>query len=634
MEFQPDYDFILEEDIIVPARDGVDLATDVYYPKAKSSDSPLPSKYPTLLHRTPYNKTEVEKLTNFCRWFACRGYIAVIQDCRGCFGSGGDVNFLVPEAEDGFDTMQWIKEQEWSNGKVGTWGTSWAGWTQTALAGLGPDNLTTMIPNQSGSNGYSSSVRQGGALELRFLAWAFWHSASNTQSKLKSDLSIDPALNLGAIPFGEWLTRMPIRKGQTQLKLVPQYEKWAFELLTNSDYGEYWKHPSLAPSEHWDSFPDIPILLCGGWYDSYTRATFENYCGLSESKKGPVKVIVGPWTHGSSTQELTYAGNVEFGEEASIGNFRNLHLQWYDYWMRNMDNEVSRLPPVRIFVMGGGGGYRTSSDRLFHGGSWRDENEWPLSRTKFTKFYLHEGGSLSSDHPSATIPSTSYSFDPSFPVPSVGGNVSSLREVGDFPSGLANPALAPISTRVHEVMLPGGYDQVEGATFYGCSPPFLPIGSRPDVLVFQTEPLDRDIEVTGPIEVVLWVTSSAVDTDFTAKLIDVYPSNEWYPLGYSLNLTDSIIRIRYRNGFDQEELLTPGEIVKVGITLYPTSNFFVAGHRIRLDISSSNFPRFDVNPNSGEPLGRNRRTVIADNTIFHCAEQPSHVILPIIPIQC
>ena len=633
MDSQPDYDFVLEENIMVPARDGVDLATDVYYPTARGSDSPLPGKHPTLLHRTPYNKTEVEQSSNFCRWFARRGYIAVIQDCRGCFRSDGDVNFLLPEAEDGFDTMQWIKEQDWSNGKVGTWGTSWAGWTQTALAGLGPDNLTTMIPNQSGSNGHSSSVRQGGALELRFLAWAFWHSATNTQRKLKSDPSIDPALNLGAVPFGEWLTRMPIRKGQTQLRLVPPYENWAFELLTRSDDGEYWKHPSLAPAEHWDGFPDIPILLCGGWYDSYTRATFENYCGLSERKKGPVKVIVGPWTHGSSTQELSYAGDVEFGEDASIGNFRDLHLQWYDCWVKGKKNGVCELPPVKIFVMGGGDGYRTGSGKLFHGGSWRDENEWPLARTKFTEFYLQEGGLLSTDRPSEPIASTSYSFDPGHPVPSLGGNVSSLTELGDLPPGLADPALAPRSTRIHEVMFAGGYDQVEGPKFYGCRPPYLPIGSRPDVLVFQTELLEKDVEVTGPIEVTLWVTSTAVDTDFTAKLIDVYPPNEWYPFGYSLNLTDSIMRLRYRNGFDQQELLTPSDIVKIGITLYPTSNLFAAGHRIRLDISSSNFPRFDVNPNSGEPLGLNRREVIADNTVFHDAERPSHVILPVIPVQ-
>ena len=172
---------------------------------------------------------------------------------------------------------------------------------------------------------------------------------------------------------------------------------------------------------------------------------------------------------------------------------------------------------------------------------------------------------------------------------------------------------------------------MEGPRFYGCNPPYLPIGTRPDVLVFQTDPLDQDIEVTGPIEVTLWVTSTAVDTDFTAKLIDFYPPNEWYPFGYALNLTDSIMRLRYRNGFEKQELLTPGDIVRINITLYPTSNVFVAGHRIRLDISSSNFPRFDVNPNTGEPLGLSRRQVIADNTIFHDSECPSHIVLPVIP---
>ncbi|MDA0839978.1 MAG: CocE/NonD family hydrolase, partial [Planctomycetota bacterium] len=179
----------------------------------------------------------------------------------------------------------------------------------------------------------------------------------------------------------------------------------------------------------------------------------------------------------------------------------------------------------------------------------------------------------------------------------------------------------------------GGYNQVEGPDFYGCEPPYLPIGSRGDVLVFETEPLENDVEVTGPIEVTLWVSSSAPDTDFTAKLIDAYPPSKWYPFGYALNITDSIMRLRYRNGAERQEFLTPGDIDKVVITLYPTSNLFAAGHRIRLDISSSSFPRFDVNPNTGEPIGKNRGQRPADNTIYHEALHPSSIKLPVIPDQ-
>ena len=180
-------------------------------------------------------------------------------------------------------------------------------------------------------------------------------------------------------------------------------------------------------------------------------------------------------------------------------------------------------------------------------------------------------------------------------------------------------------------MRPGGFDQREAAGFYGCRAPYLPLGSRADVLVFQTAPLAEAVEVTGPIEVHLWVATTVVDTDFTAKLIDVYPPSPWYPLGYALNLTDSVARLRYRNGRERSELVKPGELVQVTITLYPTSNLFMPGHRIRLDVSSSNFPRFDVNPNTGEAIGRERRRVVADNTVFHERERPSRVVVPIVP---
>jgi hypothetical protein len=200
-----------------------------------------------------------------------------------------------------------------------------------------------------------------------------------------------------------------------------------------------------------------------------------------------------------------------------------------------------------------------------------------------------------------------------------------------MPAGIADPSHAGRGERTVDIMAPGGFDQREAPTFHGCRPPYLPLGSRPDVLVFETAPLTESTEVTGPIEVVLWVATSAADTDFTAKLIDVYPPSPSYPLGYALNLTDSIVRLRYRNRRERAEPATPGVPVQVTITLYPTSNLFMPGHRIRLDISSSNHPRFDVNPNTGEPIGRDRRRVVADNTVFHEQGHESRIVLPIIP---
>ena len=256
------YDLVIERDVMVEMRDGVRLATDLYLPARDGQ--PLPGKFPAVFHRTPYDKSDVERNGSYGRFFAQRGYVAVYQDCRGTFQSEGDVNFLLPEAEDGYDTLQWIDQQPWSNGKVGSWGTSWSGWTQTAMAALGPTNLKAMVVNMSGADAHESSVRHGGALELRFLAWAFWHSAANTQRALKADPAVDAALNIGAPTFADWLARMPIRKGQTQLKLVPPYQQWALDLLTKADYDEYWQHPSYAPALFWDDFPDVPTLIIGG----------------------------------------------------------------------------------------------------------------------------------------------------------------------------------------------------------------------------------------------------------------------------------------------------------------------------------------------------------------------------------
>ena len=436
---------------------------------------------------------------------------------------------------------------------------------------------------------------------------------------------------------------MPIRRGQTQLALVPPYERWAFEIFTHADRDEYWKHPSVCPREHWDNFPDAAILLVGGWYDSYSRATFDNFVGLA-SRGRNVRVVVGPWTHGAMKPELSFAGDVEFGADAALDSFKRFHLQWFDRHLKGASRAAAPGPtaeqpytgaeaPVRIFVMGGGSGERSPAGRLMHGGKWRDENEWPLARSRFTPFYLHADGTLLREAPTEEGSSTTFRFDPSNPVPSIGGSVSALNELGPLPSGMADAAFAPRDSRTHEILSPGGYDQTESERLYGCRPPYLPLASRPDVLVFQTPPLEEDLESTGPIEVHLWVASSALDTDFTAKLIDVYPPSSWYPHGYALNLTDSIVRLRYRNGRDRAEPLPPGQVDRITITLYPTSNLFVRDHRIRLDISSSNFPRFDVNPNTGEPIGLDRRRVVADNTVHHDNQRSSHIVLPVIPTE-
>jgi predicted acyl esterase len=280
--------------------------------------------------------------------------------------------------------------------------------------------------------------------------------------------------------------------------------------------------------------------------------------------------------------------------------------------------------------MGGGSGRRDGQGRLEHGGRWRAEAEWPPARARSTAYYLHASGGLSQEAPGPDEPPARYAFDPGHPVPTISGNVASFYEHLPVPEGI-HPSMSPPRSRMRSIVLMGASHQQERPGVVGCRPPYPLLAARPDVLVFQTPPLAEPVEVTGPIVVRLWVSSSAPDTDFTAKLVDVHPPNEDYVDGYHMNLADGIQRARYRDGYDRPRFLSPGEVYEVTIMLGPTSNLFGAGHRIRVDIASSNFPRFDVNPNTGEPVGRHTHTAVAHNTVYLDARRPSHIILPIVP---
>ncbi|RUA21406.1 MAG: hypothetical protein DSY79_06355 [Chloroflexi bacterium] len=304
---------------------------------------------------------------------------------------------------------------------------------------------------------------------------------------------------------------------------------------------------------------------------------------------------------------------MDFGQSAIIehlaADFNHLRLRFFDRWLKGEDNSWEEQAPVMLFVMGGGSGRKNSQQRLEHGGRWRSENEWPLARAVNTPFYLQPDGGLSTQLPEGPHPPDTYLFDPDHPVPTVGGNISSGQPV----------------------MAAGGFDQKESEEFFGSEEPYLPLATRPDVLVFQTEPLVEDLEVTGPVSVQLWISSSAVDTDFTAKLVDVYPPSEDFPEGYALNLTDGILRVKFRDSWERTELMEPGKVYQIELGLLPISNLFVKGHRIRLDISSSNFPRFDVNGNTGENPGTSPVRITALNSVYHDETRPSHILLPVIP---
>ena len=610
------------ENIMVPMRDGVRLATDVYFPveqNGKNSEWPLP----VILERTPYNKRSPDRIEKNCRYFAERGYIFVMQDCRACYQSEGEFGFFWQEGPDGLDTMTWITEQEWCNGSIGTTGTSYAGWTQNSLAVLDPPGLKCMWVNEGASNGYTSTLRHGGALELRFLTWLYWHAAMNDNAGLKNTEAA--VKSLAKSDTREILKQLPIKRGQTPLAHAPAYEELAIKLLSSGDYDETWKDPSVNFQIHWDQFADVPTVFSSAWYDSYTRANIENYVGLSSRKKGPFRLIMGPWTHGDGSMGNTYSGGIDLGPEAPIDyNFER--LRWFDHWLKNIDNGVDMDPKVRIFIMGGGDGNKNREDRLNHGGYWVETEKWPLDRSDIYKLYLNSEGSLDSNKPRIKDSFSTYVFDPKDPVPSIGGNVSSLATLRPIPSFISDASQLPQSYRVEQIVLAGGWDQREAKNVYGAKPPYNePLGARQDVLVFKTVPLADDLKLTGSIEVTMWVSSDAPDTDFTAKLIDLYPPSIDYPDGFALNISDSIFRMRYRDSWERPSDMKPGLIYPITIVMYPSANIFVKGHSIRLDISSSNFPRFDVNPNTGEPLGRNTHTRIAANTVYHDSRYPSHL---------
>ncbi|MGA2410691.1 MAG: CocE/NonD family hydrolase [Candidatus Binataceae bacterium] len=546
--------FVVERDVMVPMRDGVCLATDIYFP-ARGAQK-LSGKFPAILERTPYNKEGNFHGMPPAPWqpyFARHGYVCVAQDTRGRFKSEGTWHMMTDDVADGFDTAAWLVRQTWSDGGFAMIGTSYTGGTQHAMALSDPPGLKALVPVDAVAEAGYFGMRYGGAYELRFMNWVFAMAAPEG-SRAARDPATREILEETGRNIRHYLCNLPIRTGMTPLRFAPEYEDWLVRAMGHGANDEYWQQPGFGVSANIASYKDVPVCLIGGWYDSWGRPTTMVFDALSKAKRGPLKLIMGPWIHGRHMMPVH--GEVNFGSEAAIHGLR-FRKRWYDRWLKGAENGVENEPPVRIFVMGGGPETLGSDGRHFHGGYWRDEHEWPLARTRFTPFYLHAGGTLSADRPGVPAASTSYDFDPRDPVPTIGGNVSSGAEI----------------------MLQGAWDQRGGEHVWN-SVNDLPLSARRDVLVFMTSPLDAPLEVTGPIDVHLWISSSAPDTDFTAKLIDVHPASSDYPGGFDMNLADGIIRARFRNSLAVEELMRPGEICRVTIQLYPTSNLFMPGHRL------------------------------------------------------
>ena len=604
---QPDYEVHTETNVPVLMRDGIILMADIHRPAR--GGRPVEGPFPVLLERTPYNKSTEARVLE-AAFFATRGYATVVQDTRGRFASQGGFSKYVNEGEDGFDTVEWIGQQGWCAGKVGTYGTSYGAHTQAALASLNPSHLGCMWLDCGGfSNAFLSGCRNGGAFELRQVTWAYRQALDSTEVQ-EDPLVLKAALENQSIQ--DWFRRMPWRPEHSPLQWTPDYENYLLEIWRHENFDDYWKQAGLCAEAHYSKFSDVPQVHMGSWYDPYARTTTDNYVALSAMKQGPISLIMGPWTHGQ--RSVTHSGDTDFGPQSTLdGNldedFNHIRLRFFDYHLKGRIGPRDSEYPVKLFIMGGGSGKRNSERRLDHGGRWREEREWPLARARETPFYLRHGGRLSIETPAGEHPPSKYLFDPNNPVPTIGGNIS---------SGLP-------------IMGAGGFDQRESSEFYGSTQPYLPLASRPDVLVFQTTPLAENVEVTGPLVLELWVSSTARDTDFTAKLLDVYPPSPDYPEGYALNLTDGILRAKFRESWEETTFMEPDEVYRVTVQLFPTSNLFLKGHRIRMDVSSSNFPRFDVNGNTGENPAVSAVKLPAQNSVYHDAERPSNILLPVIP---
>ena len=587
-------DVVVDRNIEIAMRDGVRLVADVYRPAGNAEGG---EGLPIVLTRTPYGKDR-ERDVAAAQNFARHGYVAVIQDMRGRWASAGEfTKYAETEPADGYDTVEWLAQRPYSNGRIGMWGTSYSAHTAADAAKLSPPGLKAILLNQGGmANAWDHAVRHGGAFELgRELTWVWRQIAAEYDDPVVAKLFQTERVE-------DWYQAMPLREGLSPLRHAPEYERYFLDEYTRSDYSDYWRTRPLNWSEYYDDTADIAMLHVGGWYDIFLRGTVQNFVELSERKRSAIELLIGPWSHSGNAR--SYAGDVDFGSDAAIEDFFiDFQRRWFDRHLKRAERAAS--DSVRLFIMGTGDGGKTDGGRLRHGGFWTEVDAWPIPEATPVFYYLRAGGLLSRAAPEVQDASTTYTFDPTNPVPTLGGNVSA---------------------RVKD----GAFDQRERPDFFPSKPPYLPLSARRDVLVFQTEPLEEDVVVAGPIEVVIYASSSAVDTDFTAKLVDVYPLSAAFPSGFDMNVTDALVRASYRDGRHSRELIEPGEVYRLTVHPFPTANVFKKGHRIRLDVSSSNFPRFDVNPNTGEPLGKHRLNVEASNTVYHDVRRASHVVLPLL----
>jgi putative CocE/NonD family hydrolase len=558
----PSGDIVFENNVGMKSRDGVTLRTDIFHPKG-------PGPFPVIILRTPYNK-----YTNINEGFkgAARGYVFIIQDCRGREGSEGEWYPFKYEANDGYDAVEWAAALPYSNGKVGLFGGSYPGATQMLAATASPPHLVAIFPEITGSNYYAHWAYQGGAfMQGLAQAWCSALSLNEATRKISGSAQITH-WDLMAPPADYPLLEPGLAKD-----LAPYYRDW----IAHPTYDFYWKQ--WAIEEQFEKIK-VPGYHLAAWYDIFQDGGIRNYQGIKKhggtvQARQNQRLIIIPGGHAGWGTKI---GEIEFGPKAQFSDW-DLALRWFDWQLRGVDDGISKEKPVKIFVMG---------ENVF-----RDEDEWPLARAVSTRYHLRSAGranglagdgALSLEVPGAE-PADRFVSDPDKPVPTHGGATLGIP-------------FAP----------PGPFDQRE-------------VEARPDVLVYTTPAFDRPVEVTGPISLELFVSSSAVDTDLVGKLVDVYPD------GRAINLSEGILRLRYRNSYEKPELLNPGQVYKVFVDLWSTANVFLPGHRLRVEVSGSSFPRFSRNLNIGGSSESAHQGIKATNVIYHDHEHPSALIVPVVP---
>ena len=566
-------DIVSQHDVPMKTRDGVTLYADIYRPKSSGG-------FPVILMRTPYDKS-VSWAVSSVYQMVPRGYVVIIQDVRGRYTSEGEWYPFRHEQADGFDTVEWAAALPFSDGKVGMMGGSYVGATQMLAAIAQPPHLVAIAPNVTASNYHDGWTYQGGAFEQWFDQNWTSQLAENTLRRLIGQ-NTDALLGVPTLPLANYpvfnFGQLPA-DAQLTAALAPYYQDW----LAHPDYDDYWKQVSIE--ENFSRIA-VPMLQVGGWYDIFNGGTLRNYMGAkahgsTDAARTQQHLLIEIGGHAGFGRRI---GDVDFGPHATENGYTNVILDWYDFLCKGIRNEFATDKPVKLFVMGAN--------------EYRQEDDWPPPQVQPTKYFLHSGskanslrgeGSLSPSAPKSE-PADAYVYNPANPVPTIGG---------------------PLCCDA-EHMEPGPRDQRS-------------VENRDDVLVYSTGPLAGDLEVTGPVTADLFVKSSAVDTDFTAKLVDVAPD------GFAQDLTEGILRMRYRASPEHAVLMNPGQIYEISLDLWATSNVFLRGHSLRLEISSSNFPRFDRNLNTGEEIKFARTFVSATNTILHDAQHRSALVLPVMP---